>query len=67
MSKVVTIAWRDFKQTVFRKAFLIAVVGIPLFMMAMFGLMALIFMTHEQPPLVGTIAIVDASGEVIDA
>ena len=29
MSKVVIIAWREFKQTVFRKIFLLAIVGIP--------------------------------------
>ncbi len=64
MSKVVTVAWRDFKQTVFRKAFLIAVVGIPVFMMAMFGLFWFILRTQQEPPLVGTLAVVDPSGEV---
>ena len=67
MSKVMTIAWRDFKQTVFRKAFLIAVVVIPVFMIVLFGVWVLLLMTHREPPLVGALAIVDPSGGVAPA
>ena len=34
MSKVVIIAWREFRQTVFRKIFLLAIVGIPVLIVA---------------------------------
>ncbi len=67
MSKIVTIAWREFKETVVRKVFVLAILGIPVLMV---GAMALAFMVmkgHEEPPLVGTIAVVDPSGDTIDA
>ena len=67
MSKIVTIAWREFKQTVVRKVFVLAILGIPVLMV---GAMALAFMVikgHEEPPLVGTIAVVDPSGDTIEA
>ena len=67
MSKIVMIAWREFKQTVVRKIFVLAIIGIPVFVV---GAMALAFMVvqgHEEPPLVGTIAVVDPSGDTIDA
>ena len=67
MSKIVMIAWREFKQTVVRKVFVLAIIGIPVFVV---GAMALAFMVvegHEEPPLVGTIAVVDPSGDTIDA
>ena len=67
MSKVLTIAWREFKQTVFRKVFLLAIVGIPILIVAVMVLMIVVIDTHEQPPLEGAIAVVDPSGETIEA
>ncbi len=67
MSKVWIVAWRDFKQTVLRKAFLIAVLGIPLLILIVIAAAALIIVGHKEPPLIGTVAVVDRSGEVAEA
>ncbi|MHC5004670.1 MAG: ABC transporter permease, partial [Planctomycetota bacterium] len=66
-SKVLQVAWRDFKQTVLRKAFLIAILGIPLLLVVVGAVAALIIIGHEEPPLVGTVVIVEPSGEVAEA
>ena len=66
-SKIILVAWRDFKQTVLRKAFLIAVLGIPLLIVVVGAVAAIVMIGHEEPPLVGTVAVVEASGEVADA
>ncbi|MHC4709400.1 MAG: ABC transporter permease [Planctomycetota bacterium] len=67
MSKVLTVAWRDFKQTVMRKIFLIAILGIPVAMVSAIALIVLFMITHKEPPLIGTIALVDPTGEVTPA
>jgi ABC-2 type transport system permease protein len=67
MSKILHIAWRDFKQTVMRKIFLIAILGIPVFIVAAIALTMLVLFTHKEPPLIGTIAVVDPTGEVAPA
>ncbi|MHC4427773.1 MAG: ABC transporter permease [Planctomycetota bacterium] len=67
MSKILHVAWRDFKQTVLRKIFLIAILGIPVFIVAAIGLTVMILVTHKEPPLIGTIALIDPSGEVTAA
>ena len=67
MSKIVIIAWREFKQTVVRKVFVLAILGIPIFAVGAGALMIVVMRDHEQPPLVGTIAVVDRSGETIEA
>jgi ABC-2 type transport system permease protein len=67
MSKVLTVAWRDFKQTVLRKAFLIAIVAIPVVIVGLMVLMGVLMATHKEPPLIGTLAIVDPTGEVTEA
>ena len=67
MSKILTVAWRDFKHTVLRKVFLVAILGLPLLIVSVMAIALLILLNHEQPPLVGTIAIVDPSGEVLPA
>jgi ABC-2 type transport system permease protein len=67
MSKVFTVAWRDFKQTVLRKAFLIAIIAIPVLIIGMLALMGVLMATHREPPLIGTLAIVDPTGEVPEA
>ncbi len=67
MSKVLIVAWRDFKQTVMRKIFLLAIVGIPVLIAGAAGIAFLLMLGHEQPPLIGTIAIIDPTGEVTTA
>jgi ABC-type Na+ efflux pump permease subunit len=67
VSKVATIALREFKQTVLRKVFLIGIIGVPVLIAAALGMAVVAMLGHEQPPLVGAIAIVDPSGEVAAA
>jgi ABC-2 type transport system permease protein len=67
MSKVLAVAVRDFKQTVLRKIFLIAILGIPAAMVAAIALIVLFMVTHKEPPLIGLIALVDPTGEVTPA
>ncbi|MHC4106848.1 MAG: ABC transporter permease [Planctomycetota bacterium] len=67
MSKVLSVAWREFKQTVLRKVFLLAIFGIPILIVGAMALAMLVMMGHQEPPLVGKIAIADPSGEVIGA
>ncbi len=64
MSKVLAIAWREFKQTVMRKIFLLAVLGMPVLFIAIAAIAGVMIATHEEPPLVGTVAIVDPTGEL---
>ena len=67
MSKIAIIAWREFTQTVLRKVFLLAIVGIPVLIVGV-GVLAVVVITgHKEPPLEGTIAVVDPTGEVIEA
>lgn len=67
MSKIITIAWREFKLTVFRKVFILGVLGIPVLIVGVMILAGYMMVQHEEPPLVGTIAIVDSTGEVVKA
>ena len=67
MSRILTVAWRDFKQTVLRKIFLIAIIGIPLAIVASIALVVMILATHKEPPLIGTVALVDPTGEIAPA
>ncbi len=67
MSKALTVAWRDFKQTVLRKVFLLAIVGVPVLIAAAMGIAVAVMIRHKEPPLVGALAIVDPTGEVIPA
>ena len=67
MSKTAIIAWREFKQTVVRKVFLLAIVGIPILIVGAILLAVTVLSSHTEPPLVGTIAVVDPTGEVIEA
>ncbi len=64
MSKIVAIAWREFKQTVMRKIFLLAVLGMPVLVIAIGVIAGVMMKTHQEPPLVGTVAIVDPTGEL---
>ena len=67
MSKVLIIAFREFKQTVMRPIFIIAVFGIPLIIIGIMALMFVLISNTEQPPLVGQVAIVDDSGQAFAA
>ena len=64
MSKIAAIAWREFKQTVMRKIFLLAVLGMPVLVIAIAVIAGVMMATHQEPPLVGTVAIVDPTGEL---
>lgn len=67
MSRIMAVAVREFKQTVLRKVFLLAVIGIPILVVVAMSLAVIVMVGHEQPPLVGTIAVVDAAGDVAAA
>lgn len=62
-SKVLAVAWREFKHTALTKAFLFGAVILPL---VIWGIIAIspLFMSREPPPLTGSIAIIDPSGLV---
>ncbi|MCZ6850931.1 MAG: hypothetical protein O7F17_04750, partial [Planctomycetota bacterium] len=64
MSKIAAIAWREFKQTVMRKIFLLAVLGMPVLVIAIGVIAGVMMKTQKEPPLVGTVAIVDPTGEL---
>ncbi|MHC5113456.1 MAG: ABC transporter permease [Planctomycetota bacterium] len=65
--RALIVAWRDFKHTVLTKAFLFGIVGIPILIIGAMAIFGLIMATHEQPPLEGTIAVVDPSGRLSPA
>jgi len=67
MSKVFTVAWREFRHTVLRPVFIIAVLGIPLLILGAIVVAALMTIQHEEPPLVGKIAVIDPAGDVAEA
>jgi len=67
MSKSLTVAWREFKQTVFRPIFLLAIIAMPLVIGGAIVLSVVLAESYEQPPLVGAIAVVDETGELSDA
>ena len=67
MSKTITVAWREFKQTVLRPVFIIAVLGIPLLIVGVMIIAIVLTVQNKKPPLVGIVAIADATGEVSEA
>ena len=66
-SKVGQVAWREFKHTVLTKAFLFAVIGVPFLIVAVMGIAVLMMKDHEEPPLVGVVAVSDPTGELVPA
>jgi ABC-2 type transport system permease protein len=66
MSKVFAVAWRDFKHTALTKTFILAAVFFPV-LMAVFMMVAQMFMNTTPPPLNGTLIVVDSSGRVEQA
>lgn len=67
MSKILIIAWREFKQTVFRKIFILGILGIPVLISIVMVASVYMMVKHEEPPLIGTIAIVESTGKVAKA
>jgi ABC-2 type transport system permease protein len=69
MSRVATIAWREFRLTVFRPIFIIAVLGIPVGLVGVMALAVALTVQSEknQPPLIGTVAIAAPTPEVAEA
>ena len=67
MNKILTVAWREFKQTVARKVFILGVLGIPVLIVGIMIVAVYIMVKHEEPPLVGTVVIVEPTDEVSNA
>ena len=67
MLKVLTVAWREFKQTVVRPAFLIGVIGIPILIVGIGAVAGLIMVSHKEPPLIGEVRIVAPESAVVTA
>lgn len=67
MSKIPTIAWREFKQTVFRPVFLLAILGVPLLIIGAMAVAAMMVISHEEPPLVGELVIISSDEAVAAA
>jgi ABC-type Na+ efflux pump permease subunit len=61
------VAWRDFKHTVMTKAFLFAIVGVPILLIGIFAIAAIVMIGHKEPPLVGTVAVAAPSEAVVEA
>lgn len=66
MPKTLIVAWREFKSTAMTKAFLFAVIIVPLLMIGL-GVLGPILFNPKPPPLTGTIAIIDADGRLARA
>jgi ABC-type Na+ efflux pump permease subunit len=67
MSRVLSVAWRDFKHTVMTKAFLFAIVGVPILLVGIIAIAAIVMMGHKEPPLIGTVAVAAPDDAVIEA
>ncbi|MCP3905950.1 MAG: ABC transporter permease [Planctomycetes bacterium] len=67
VGRALLVARRDFKHTVLTKAFLFGIIGVPLLIIGAMAILALIMATQEQPPLEGTVAIVDRTGQLTPA
>lgn len=66
-SRVFSVAWRDFKQTALTKAFIFAIVGVPILMIGVSAVAVVIMATNKSPALVGTVAVVDPDGALAAA
>ncbi len=67
MSKVLAVVRREVRHTVMTKAFLIAMVGVPVLMAVGIAVAVVMTATHREPPLVGTVVVIDADGAVAEA
>ena len=63
MTKIVTIAWREFSTTVLTKSFLIGVLLVPAIMAVMIAIVPML-LQNEAPHIEGYVVIVDPSGKV---
>lgn len=61
--KILAVSWREFKHTALTKAFLFGAVILPLIIWGIIAISPL-FLSREPPPLTGSIAIIDPSGQV---
>ena len=66
LHRVKSIAWREFKHTVFTKGFLIGAISFPLLMFAAIGLMPLLI-SDKPVPVTGTIVVADSDGTAAEA
>lgn len=66
LSRVLTIAWREFRHTVFTKGFIIGALAFPMVMFGVIGLMP--FLLSDRPtPVHGTLVVADEDGSVAEA
>jgi len=65
LGKIALIGWREFRHTALTKGFIFGAVAMPVLM---FGVIAVIpkMLSQKSPPLVGTIAVVDPSGAIVE-
>lgn len=63
LSRVRSVAWREFRFTALTKSFVFGVLVMPVVMIGLFALVPLM-LDRETPPLEGTVAIVDPDGRV---
>jgi len=63
-SKVLSVAWREFKYTALTKGFLFSALILPFGMFLLMLVVMPLLMSQETPPLKGTIAIIDPTGLV---
>jgi len=63
LTKILAVAWREFKYTALTKAFVFGALLLPMLLWAVMALAPLLA-SGEPPPLTGTLAIVDPSGLV---
>jgi len=67
MFRFLIVARREFLEMILRPVFIIAVLGMPLLFVGLMALAVYLTVQNKQPPLVGTVAVADATGEVADA
>lgn len=66
MSKVLAVAWREFKATALTRAFILAAIVVPLLAVGM-GVLGPALFSERPAPLSGTLAIIDPTGDVAEA
>ena len=66
MHKVLRVAWREFKQTVMRKVFLFAIVGVPLMIVAIGVVAALVLISAKNPAVIGEVRIIAPDSAIIE-
>ncbi|MFM7133334.1 MAG: ABC transporter permease [Planctomycetota bacterium] len=62
--KIARVAWREFRYTALTKGFIIGAVAVPAAMFALMWAMPLL-LSEKSPPLVGAVAVIDASGAIL--